>query len=198
MSKIETGIAVDSTIGEMNRSMTLPENYPAQYERLLTLNNGREVYVRPILPADEGLIVDLFERLSSQSVYLRFLRDLPALPQDMLYQFTHVNYSSDLALVGLVKEDDRDALIAVARYASTPPGDLTDLAVAVRDDWQRLGLGKALLRMLVEIGKEHGIHHYSGMIDPKNKTIMKILTDLGYRVTYTLRDGFFEVDILTQ
>ncbi len=176
--------------------MTSTGNYPTQYESWLTLKNGREIFLRPIMQTDVALIVDLFERLSAQSVYLRFLRPLHALPKDMLYRFTHINYNSEFALAGIIKEDGKDAIIAVARYAYTPHDNLTDLAVAVRDDWQHVGLGKSLLKKIVEIGKEHGICRFGGMIDPQNKIIIQILSELGYKVKCSLRSGFFQVEIL--
>ena len=171
-------------------------NYPAKYESWLTLKDGREIFLRPIMPTDEHLVIDLFNRLSSQSIYLRFLRQLHDLPCEMLYQFTHVNYNSEFALVGMTQEDDGDAIIAIARYGYTPQDNTTDLAIAVRDDWQHSGFGKSLLKRIVEIGKEHDIHQFSGMIDPQNRIIKQILLELGYDVNYTLRNGFLQVKIL--
>ena len=171
-------------------------NYPTQYESWLTLKDGNKIFIRPIKQTDEHLVTDLFKRLSARSIYLRFLTRLGDLPEGMLYQFTHVNYSSEFALVGISKEDGRDAIIVIARYANSPKDNITELAVAVRDDWQHLGLGKTLLKKIVDIGKENGIYRYSGMMDTENKVIIKILLELGYKVKYSLRGGFYEVEIL--
>jgi len=46
--------------------------YPAQYEQRLTLKNGKEIFVRPIIQTDEAPIVDLLNKLSADSIYLRF------------------------------------------------------------------------------------------------------------------------------
>jgi acetyltransferase len=178
--------------------MTAAENYPAQYENRLTLKNGGEIFVRPIRQTDEQLIVDLFKKLSDRSIAFRFLRRLDVLSQDMLHQFTHINYNDQFALAGIVAEDGRDAIVAVARYSYSPQDNSAELAIAVRDDWQHLGLGKLLLKQVVEIGKEHGIYRFGGMIDPRNRIIMKVLVDLGYKVDYSLRSGVFEVEILVK
>lgn len=114
----------------------------------------------------------------------------------MLYRFTHIDYSSEFALVGIIKEEGKDAIIAVARYAHTPHDILPDLAIAVRDDWHHFGLGKSLLKKLVEIGKEHGIYRFGGMIDPQNKIILQVLSELGYTVKRSMKNGFFQVEIL--
>lgn len=176
--------------------MNPAENYPIEYEGRLTLKNGREIFIRPVKHSDEKLVIDLFNRLSSNSIYFRFLRQLNSLPSDMLYRFTHINYNSNFALAGIIQEDNKDAIIAIARYCSTPGDDLIDLAVAVRDDWQHYGIGKALLGKVVDIGKEHGIYRFWGMIDPQNNIIMRILPELGYKVNYHLKSGLYQVEIL--
>lgn len=171
-------------------------NYPTQYESRITLKNGKEIYVRPIIESDAGLIVDLFQKSSAHSRYKRFLRRLDAIPEQMLYRFTHIDYNKEFALVGIVSEGGKDSIIAVARYAYSPDDHLPELAVAVRDDWQNLRLGKELLQKVVEIGKEHGIDRFGGMIDPQNKVIRQILKELGYQVNYTLKGDAFQVEIV--
>ncbi|HNY64000.1 MAG TPA: GNAT family N-acetyltransferase [Deltaproteobacteria bacterium] len=172
-----------------------PPAYPLQYEGKLLLKDGREVLLRPIKASDGDLIVDLFARISPQSLYQRFLRDIRSLPEEMLHHFTHVDYMSEFALVAVVKEQGRDALVAVGRYARGRDDDPTDLGIAVRDDWQGLGLGKALLERTVSVAREHGITRFGSMMDPRNTAMARILKDLGYEVKYDLRGGFYSVEV---
>jgi acetyltransferase len=180
----------------MKMSPTFNKGYPTQYESLLTLKNGREVFLRPILPTDGYLILNLFNKLDSDSIYLRFLRPLKALPEDMLFQLTHINYNSDFALVAVIKEDGKDSIIAVARYGYQPEENVTDFAIVVRDDWQHYGLGKSLLVKIFAIGKEKGIFCFVSIIDSTNKIMKQILRKLGYTVKYSYRSGATQVEIL--
>jgi len=168
-------------------STTSNEAYPSHYESRLTLKNGKEIFFRPILKTDGPLLVDLFNKLSPQSVYFRFLRPLHTLPEELIYHFTHINYESAFALVAVIKEDGKDTIIAVGRYAYDPQDKVTDLAVAVRDDWQYLGLGKSLLSKIITIGKENGISRFVSMISPQNDVIRQTLQNLGYEVKYSFR-----------
>lgn len=176
--------------------MPAGNNYPDQYECTLTLKGGSEVFLRPIRTTDGDLLKDLFSRISPQSVYLRFLGHLHELPKDMLHHFTHVDYRSEFALVAIILEEGKEKVIAVARYAHNPGENVTDLAIAVRDDWQRLGLGRALLDRLIVIAKGHGIRRFVSMMDPKNSFIGQTLQRLGYEVRFTLKAAFYEVEIL--
>ncbi|HNR52044.1 MAG: Acetyltransferase Pat [Deltaproteobacteria bacterium ADurb.BinA179] len=182
----------------MNTKMPtrLPEGYPSRREARLTIKDGREIFLRPILPTDSPLILDLFGRLSPESLYLRFLKELHALPEDMLYRFTHIDYKSEFALVAVAGEEGRESIVAVARYVRDPREDLTDLAIVVRDDWQHQGLGKELLLRIADVGREHGIRSFAGMMDPHNTVIKQTLARLGFEVSYSLRDGFFQVEIV--
>lgn len=172
------------------------ENYPTQYESGLTLTNGREVFLRPILQTDEHLIVDLFNKLNSDSIYLRFLRPINALPEDMLFQLTHINYTSNFALVAVIQEDGKDSIIAVARYGYDPKENVTDFAIVVRDDWQRYGLGKSLLLKIFTIGREQGISRFVSIIDSTNHTMKQLLRTLGYPVKYSYKSGATQVEVL--
>jgi len=46
--------------------------YPAQYESKLRLDDGTEIYVRPIRPDDVDRMARLFEEFSDETIYLRF------------------------------------------------------------------------------------------------------------------------------
>jgi acetyltransferase len=190
--------------------MSFSKGYPAQYESRLKIKDGREVFLRPVLQTDGDLLVDLFNKLSIESIRLRFMRLLRAMPEDMLFQFTHVNYDTEFALVAVVREyglpigglkekllaAHKDAIIAVGRYAFDPQTNATDFAVAVRDDWQKNGLGKLLLGKIFAIGKEHGISRFVSVISPQNNIIRQTLGGLGYEVKYSWESGVFQVEIL--
>jgi acetyltransferase len=179
-----------------NMPTIFDKGYPPQHEGRLTLKNGREVFLRPIRQTDGHLLVELFKKMSPQSLYLRFLWRVPALSEEMLYQFTHIDYESEFALVSVIEEDGKDAIIAVGRYAYDSKENISDLAVAVRDDWQHLGLGTSLLARTVAIGKEHGICRFKSMMDPRNQIMRGILLELGYDVKYCMRNGLYELEIL--
>ena len=175
---------------------TVIEGYPSQYESWFTLKNGKGVFLRPILPSDEQLLVELFNKMSPLSRYLRFLSHLHELPEKLLHHFTHIDYESKFALACLVEEDGRDAIIAVGRYSLDPDENIADLAVVVRDDWQHLGLGKPLLSKVITIGKEHGISRFGSMMDFQNNIVKKMLLELGYEVKYYFRGEVYQVEIV--
>lgn len=180
----------------MKMSLTLNKGYPAQYEGRITLHSGKVVSIRPVLRTDEHLIVDLLNKLSPDSVYLRFLRPVKTLPEELLYHLTHLDYQKNFALAAVIQEDGKDAIIAVARYGYDPEEQATDFAIVVRDDWQHRGLGKFLLARIFTIGREHGIFRYVSIVDSTNHVMKRILRELGFTVTYSYKKGSTQVEVL--
>jgi len=181
---------------DLNMPRALDKNYPYQYEQHFVLKNGIRLFIRPVLRSDGDLLVDLFNRMSPRSIYLRFLRRLDTLPEDLIRRFTQVDYHGEFALVAMVQKEGEEIIVAVARYGQNPHEDATDLAVAVCDGWQHLGLGRVLLVKIIEIAGENGISRFTGMMDPQNRVIRRMLSDLGYDMTYVFKNGFFQVDIV--
>lgn len=175
-------------------STFLEDDY-SQYVSTFITKNGKDVISRPVLQTDGPFLVDLFNKLSPQSIYLRFLTRLRFLPEGMLYRFTHVDYRHEFALAGVVKENGKDAVIGVCRYSCDPQMDFPELAIAVRDDWQHIGVGKILLVKIIAIAKEHGISRLSAEIDPQSKILPKMLSDLGYEVTRTFLGTSYRLEI---
>ena len=130
------------------------EKYLRQYESRLLLKNGAEVLLRPVVPSDAPLLVDMFNKMTPRSRYLRFMSNNLELPEGLLHQFTHLDYHASFAIACLVEANDQTEIIAVARYSHDPDEHIADLGVAVRDDWQNLGIGKSLLSKIIIIGKK--------------------------------------------
>jgi acetyltransferase len=166
-----------------------------QYESRLILKNGAEVLVRPVVPSDARLLVDLFNKMSPRSRYLRFMTNIQELSEGLLHQFTHLDYHASFAIACFVETDGHNEIIAVARYSLDPDEHIADLGVAVRDDWQHLGIGKSLLAKIITIGKEHGISRFGSMMDPQNHIMKKTLRESGYQVKYFFRGGSYQVEI---
>jgi GNAT superfamily N-acetyltransferase len=169
--------------------------YPNEYEEWVVLRNGVKVFLRPIKPTDGHFLVDLFNKLSPHSRYLRFLSHLRSLPEEWIYRFTHVNYRSDFALVGFINEDERESIIAAARYHYNHLTERTDLAIAVWDDLQNFGLGSIMLLKLVGIAIEKGISRFDCTLDLHNTNSLKILNKLGLTMRTFRKGGLCYIEL---
>ncbi len=172
------------------------EIYPSRHETWVTLRDETKVFLRPVKTTDGSLLLELFKRLSPSSVYLRFLSPIHILPENLIHQFTHIDYKNDFGLVALNNIKNSGAIIGVGRYAYYEERERPELAVVVRDDWQGKGLGSLLLMRVIEIGRENGFSRFGASVDPENQVIMNIFKRLGYDYKISQRErGVYYIEI---
>lgn len=150
--------------------------YPAELEGEITIAGGTRVRIRAIRPEDTELEQRLFSRLSEKSRYQRFMQYLPALPANLLARFTQLDYGRELALVAILDGE----FIAVGRYAPNSDGDTAEFALAVADEWQGKGLGRALLTQLKVEARKAGYRALYGTILMANNDMLDLAARLGF------------------
>ena len=154
--------------------------YPAELETTLSLRDGTRLQVRPIRPEDAERERKFVAGLSDQSRYLRFMQHLPALTPQMLARFTQVDYDRELALIALDRARGREKIIAVARYVGNPDRESAEFAIVVADAWQSRGLGRSLLRLLIERAKKRGFARLVGNVLSINTGMLDLVAKLGF------------------
>ncbi|HOJ75623.1 MAG TPA: GNAT family N-acetyltransferase, partial [Phycisphaerae bacterium] len=167
--------------------------YPSELETHFTLKDGTEVLVRPIRPDDEPKVREMFYKFSEQTVYLRYHGQLKAMPHNKLQVFCNVDYDTEMALVGVVGDEERMEIVGVGRYMTDPGKRTAEMAFVVGDDWQRKGLGSYLFRRLVEIARNEGIRRFSADVLAENSGMLKIFHRSGMNVETTTDEGVVHV-----
>jgi RimJ/RimL family protein N-acetyltransferase len=123
----------------------------------VTTRAGHTVHVRHLTPADDDLLVELYQRLSPETRRLRFLIDPGDVPDEMMWREAHrlsdLNPLLAAALIGTLAEDDgREHAVAVCRLARDAEDPSTaEMAIVIRDDMQCQGLGTAMLDLLIQL-----------------------------------------------
>jgi len=128
--------------------------------------------------ADKAGLAEVYARLSELSRYSRFLSPTTRLTNSQLAYLTELDHHDHEALVA-IEPASRHGL-GVARYvrSSDDPRE-AEFAVAVADDWQRRGLGTALLGALAARAREEGITRFTGLVQAENRSMQALLQTLG-------------------
>lgn len=167
--------------------------YPAEYETRFKLKDGNEILVRPIRPDDEPRVREMFYKFSEQTVYLRYHGQLKAMPHNKLQVFCNVDYDTEMALVGIVGDEERAQIVGVGRYMTDPGKSQAEMAFVVADDWQRKGLGSYLFRRLIEIARQEGIRRFTADVLSENSGMLKIFHRSGMNVETSTDEGVVHV-----
>src|SRR6267378_8271515 len=135
--------------------------------RVLELTDGTKVHVRQISPEDEPLLHEAVAAMSERTVYFRFFSPLKRLPDALAHRLAVVDYNDRFALVATTrKHDGKERIVGVARYDRAADTDVAETAVAVIDEFQRRGLGSALLTILARVARDHGIRAFTLIVLP--------------------------------
>lgn len=166
---------------------------PFSEARVVRLAAGEaELLVRPILPADEDAVRDLFYRLSDESVYRRFLAPRRMHPHEELQRLCDLDDETSMGLVACLP--DSGEVIGVARYDLDEATRLGDIAFAVRDDWQGRGVGTLLMKRMAEIGRARGLAGFQADVLARNEPMLLVFHRSGLRFRGALEDGVYHLE----
>ena len=154
--------------------------------RELRLRDGRELRLRAADAADVPRIAELYAGLSAESFRRRFFSGRPAAA--LLARLARIDVApGTVSLIATTPESER--LAAEARYVPTAE-DTGELALAVLDDFQGLGLGRLMLSALIDHAQASGLDRLSAVVSMTNDTMLHLLTRYGSALTEPADESF--------
>jgi acetyltransferase len=163
--------------------------YPAHLIDRVTLDDGRSVTLRPVLPQDQSLARSFVRQLSDESRYGRFFAGMPDLSPAMAAYLTQVDYTRHLGLIAETVADDVEVQVGEARYVIADDGAQAEFAVAVDDAWQRSGVGTALMDALERAARGAGIRRLTGDVLQVNRKAQDFMRRRGYAIEANPEDA---------
>ncbi|MDQ1480565.1 MAG: hypothetical protein QOI44_1426, partial [Actinomycetota bacterium] len=153
----------------------LVAEYPRQWENDVVLTDGGTVRVRPVRADDEAAVLALYERLSDESVYLRFFSPVPRPTAVQLERLTSIDYHDRMVLVAELG----DEIVAIARYDRCDSGE-AEIAFTVDDEQQGRGLATVLLEHLAFVARGNGIHVFLADTLADNTKMLGVFAAAGW------------------
>ncbi len=153
-----------------------------RYRERVLLRDGRSVLLRPAHHGDAALLQSFFAELSPRSRLLRFHGTVKGLSDEAARMLSTQVASRHVALVALAdRPDGLPELCAEARYAVDEEldGNEVEFGIAVADEWQQLGLGRALLTRLAIHARANGLSRLRGSVMAGNWPMLALLQALG-------------------
>jgi GNAT superfamily N-acetyltransferase len=162
---------MDSSVGGQVGKLHGGEGY-------VELRTGDRVRVRPVTPADRRLLLAGFARFGDRSRQQRFFGVKVRLTEAELAFFTEVDHHDHEALGAI--DVETGAGVGIARFVRLEPGGpVAEAAVAVVDDWQSRGVGRALLEALVDRAHEEGVERFQATLMRSNRAMLEAFRRIG-------------------
>lgn len=185
----------DQDVPETQRIALAP--YPAALTQQIALAAGRRYQVRAVRPNDEPALLRLLARLDPEEIRLRYFMAIRHFSHDMAARVTQVDYDRELTLV--VSHDGTPGeIVAMATLVADPDGREAEYAVLVHHEYVRQGLGRHLLKQLLEIARRRGIGKVHGDVLAENRPMLDLARGLRFVVMAVPDDpGCLRVEIAT-
>lgn len=149
---------------------------------------GTRVTIQVATPGDGEGLRRMFSRVSSETIYRRFLIPYPEVPERTKALMLDVDHNDKEFLVAIAEEE----IIGHAMYARFGDGTEAEMAIIVEDRWQSKGVGKLLLSELAERARRRGIELFTGEVLGTNRRMLGLAAMFPGTV-YTIEDGLYHV-----
>ncbi|MBP2295877.1 bifunctional acetate--CoA ligase family protein/GNAT family N-acetyltransferase [Azospirillum rugosum] len=156
--------------------------YPKGLEDRITIKDGRNFFVRPILPEDEPLVHHMVANQTPEDLRLRFFAPLKRLSHQAAARLTQIDYDREMGLVavGPDPETGETIMYGVVRITADPDNLRAEYAVMVRSDMKGQGLGYQLMNKILDYARSRGIKEVYGEVLRENTSMLGMCRALGF------------------
>ncbi|MGO4572916.1 bifunctional acetate--CoA ligase family protein/GNAT family N-acetyltransferase [Microvirga sp. 2TAF3] len=180
-------IAVDARVAvalETRKGMGHPRfavrPYPKEWERTITLRSGRKAFVRPVRPEDEEEFRRFFQHVTPEDLRLRFFAPVRDFSHTFLARLTQLDYARAIAFVAF--DAQTGDMMGAVRLHADANHETGEYAILLRSDLKGLGLGWALMRLMIEWAKVEGLRVVEGQVLRENVTMLDMCRQLGFSI----------------
>ncbi|WP_300462064.1 GNAT family N-acetyltransferase [Desulfobacula sp.] len=167
--------------------------YPYWQETVVRIRGDESLFVRPVRPSDAQQMIDLFDELSPETVYLRFFSPIKEMSRSMLIKLSQIDYDREIALMAFSGTSADRKLVGVSRIIFLPDGKHGEFAIVLADAYHGKGLGKKLLHHALVCARQYGLEQVWGPVITTNSPMLNLARNLGFRVVRDLDSSEYKV-----
>ena len=154
------------------------------------LTDGTTIEIRPARPDDLDAVRDMHEKLSLDSLYLRFFSMNPSAADREARRLCRELAPDHAALLALLDGE----LIGCGSYeCGDPPSQSAEVALAVADDMHNRGVGMLLLEHLISLARNRGLRAFTAETLSENALMLRVFADAGLQAHRALADGVYDL-----
>lgn len=145
-----------------------------------TLSDGTDIFVRRATATDSHQLLHMHNRLSSGSLYFRYLSPRRA-KLDELKQISNLNNSAGVAYVAQL-DDFEKTVIGLAYYVRDNPksGRVAEPAIVIEDRFQSKGFGTFFFKHLCKRAYAGNVKAFKVHVHPENHKMLRVIDNMSY------------------
>jgi acyl-CoA synthetase (NDP forming)/L-amino acid N-acyltransferase YncA len=155
------------------------------------LLDGTTVEIRPVRADDLAGLLRLHERLSDESIYLRFFGVSRAAAEQIATRLCRDPALQGHALVASL----RGEIVGVAHHEEVDPRGAAEMAVVVADQVHHRGVGTLLIEHLASRARQHGVKAFRAEVLGQNQAMLRVFSDAGLHVETSASAGVMTLTV---
>jgi RimJ/RimL family protein N-acetyltransferase len=156
----------------------------ARYRQVKVLPGGVRVLIRPLASDDTEQLVDLFSRAVPED--LERLRSDPTDRQVVEGWINNLDLTKVFPLIAVV--NDRIIGDATLQFGNKFQRHLGWIRIFLDREFRRRGLGTLMIRALMDIARQAGLHQVHALVPTDQPQIIKAFEHLGFKNEFVHRD----------
>lgn len=150
------------------------------------------VVIRPVQTDDVDLILDMHNRLSTNSLYMRY--HSPRMPtREEIERMCRLDGTNGRVVVAAIP-GSKPRIVGMAYYVVTDQ-DTAETALLVEDLYQGQGIGRRLMQRLTQLAVDQGICFFDALTLSSNDRMIRLLHQTGHLVRNRLDHGTREMRV---
>ncbi|MDO6513111.1 bifunctional acetate--CoA ligase family protein/GNAT family N-acetyltransferase [Neptuniibacter sp. 2_MG-2023] len=173
--------------------------YPEHLTEKISLKrSGRKAIIRAIRGEDEPNHLEFYNKLSPQSIRLRYFYSRGIPTHQELANWTQIDYDREMAFIITAPREDGEGMetLGVVRAVTDADNVQAEFSVVIRDDLQGEGLGVALMNKVIEYCKSRGTLQITGSTLPNNKGMQNLAKKLGFTNSYNAEEEVVDMKMM--
>ncbi|HET7850021.1 MAG TPA: GNAT family N-acetyltransferase [Pseudolabrys sp.] len=150
-------------------------------ETHVVLHDGEPVLLRRLMPEDAALYPDFLAAVTPDDLRLRLFVPTHEVSQQMLDRL--INYDPARAMAFIAIDERSGGMLGVVRLHDDEGGASAEFAILVQSRLKGRGLGWIMMQHMIAFARRKGLKGIRGQVLAENTTMLKMCSELGFRVT---------------
>jgi acyl-CoA hydrolase/RimJ/RimL family protein N-acetyltransferase len=151
--------------------------YPVKLEESIKID-GVQVIIRPSKPVDERRIQEHFYNLDPNDVIARFFYKKKSFISEEIKDISQIDYKNNLTVLAIVGTFGFGKVVGIGEYYLNPDNNMAEVAFSISKKFQGKGLGKILIKKLMEGANHNNIKGFFAYTAFDNQGMIKLFKTL--------------------
>jgi L-amino acid N-acyltransferase YncA len=160
------------------------------YRRLVKLNDGQPVLLRPLAESDEDSLVALFQTATGDAK--RFLRSDVSNEALVRSWAQDINYGRALPIVAEV--GGRVVGEVFLHFGRHSTRHVAEVHIYLEPAYRGKGLGSVMLKEVIGLARQAGLEYLLAQIVLEQHEAIKAFQNLGFKMEASIRDYFLDAE----